>query len=118
VSKIYAPSHYTVGGIETIDYMDAKSTSEEFKGYLRLSVIKYLSRVGHKDDELQEYKKAQVFLGWLVNYLETGAIRPPHETYSKAVSVVKSPYHRSRPVSKRMAVKVQRRSRRLGQQQK
>ena len=76
MSKIYSPDHYTHGGIEAIDYMMAKATAEEFRGYLRLSVLKYLSRAGHKDDELQEYKKAAVFLGWLINYMETGLIRP------------------------------------------
>ena len=73
---INSPDHYTVGGIEAIDYMMAKSTADEFRGYLRLSVLKYLSRAGHKDAELQEYKKAQVFLTWLINYMETGLIRP------------------------------------------
>ena len=48
VSDPINPSHYQVGGIETIDYMRAKSTPEEFEGYLRLSALKYLSRVGHK----------------------------------------------------------------------
>ena len=75
-NKIYSPSHYTTGGIEAIDYMSAKSSPEEFRGYLRLSVLKYLSRVGHKDDDLQEYKKAAVFLSWLINYIEFGQIRP------------------------------------------
>ena len=36
------PPHYTHGGIETIDYMEAKSTPEEFSGHLRLTSIKYL----------------------------------------------------------------------------
>ena len=76
MSQIYSPDHYTTGGIEAIDYMMAKSTAEEFRGYLRLSALKYLSRAGHKDDELQEYKKAAVFLCWLINYMETGLIRP------------------------------------------
>ena len=70
------PSHYTVGGIETIDYMACKSTPEEFRGHLRLTVLKYLSRAGHKDDTLQDLKKAQVYLGWLVNFVETGDIKP------------------------------------------
>jgi hypothetical protein len=95
MSNIHAPKHYTVGGIEAIDYMAAKATPEELRGYLRLSVIKYLSRVGHKDDALQEYKKAQVFLGWLVNYLETGQIRPTNEANTQTVSVTEPPHYRS-----------------------
>ena len=52
VDLINHPPHYTVGGIETIDFMRAKSTPEEFMGHLRLTVIKYLSRTGYKDDAL------------------------------------------------------------------
>jgi hypothetical protein len=64
------PDHYKVGGIETIDYMRAKSTPEEFEGYLRLSALKYLSRAGHKDDALQDYKKAHWFMSRLIEELE------------------------------------------------
>lgn len=64
------PPHYTLGGIETIDYMKAKSTPEEFRGHLRLTAIKYLSRAGHKDDTLQDYKKARWYLDKLIKELE------------------------------------------------
>ena len=69
------PEHYKVGGIETIDYMRAKSTPEEFEGYLRLSAIKYLSRVGHKHGDhdaarAEEYKKALWFIERLVRECE------------------------------------------------
>jgi hypothetical protein len=64
------PAHYKVGGIETIDYMKAKSTPEEFKGHLRLTAIKYLSRTGYKDDALQDLKKAQWYLNRLVQECE------------------------------------------------
>lgn len=60
------PKHYKVGGIEAIDYMKAKSTPEEFRGYLRLSALKYLSRVGHKDDVVQELEKGKWFLDRLI----------------------------------------------------
>lgn len=60
------PPHYTSGGIETIDYMEAKSTHEEFCGHLRLTAIKYLSRAGLKDDELQDYEKAAWYLDRLI----------------------------------------------------
>lgn len=64
------PPYYKVGGIETIDYMRAKSTPQEFRGHLRLTAIKYLSRVGHKDEVLQEYKKAKWYLDKLISTLE------------------------------------------------
>lgn len=65
------PDHYKTGGIETIDYMQAKSTAEEFAGHLRLTALKYLSRAGHKDDVIQEFKKAQWYLNRLVNFMES-----------------------------------------------
>ena len=52
------PAHYKVGGIEAIDYIEAKLSKEEFAGYCRGNALKYLSRAGHKDDAAQEYRKA------------------------------------------------------------
>jgi hypothetical protein len=66
VDSVNHPSHYKVGGIETIEYMKAKATPEEFKGHLRLTAIKYLSRTGYKDDALQDLKKAQWYLNRLI----------------------------------------------------
>ena len=65
------PDHYKVGGIEAIDYMKAKSTPEEFEGYLRLSAVKYLSRVGHKHGDhdaarAEEYRKAAWYISRLI----------------------------------------------------
>lgn len=68
--KINSPKHYTVGGIETIDFMKAKSTTEEFHGYLRLTVLKYLSRGPYKEDALEDYKKARWFLNRLIEELD------------------------------------------------
>lgn len=70
IDVVNQPSHYTFGGIETIEYMKAKSTPEEFRGHLRLTAIKYLSRAGHKDDTLQDYKKAQWYLNRLVKEMD------------------------------------------------
>jgi hypothetical protein len=67
---VNSPSHYTSGGIETIDYMEAKSTPEEFRGHLRLSALKYLSRAGLKDDTLKDLKKAQWYINALVDFIE------------------------------------------------
>lgn len=69
------PPHYTSGGIETIDYMQAKSTPEEFKGHLRLTTMKYLSRAGQKNTErpdiiLEEYEKALWYLLKLIDVMK------------------------------------------------
>lgn len=72
--QVNSPSHYTHGGIETIDYMEAKSSSEEFCGHLRLTALKYLSRAGLKSDasmdlkskEIQDLEKAAWYLNKLI----------------------------------------------------
>lgn len=64
------PSHYTSGGIETIDYMKAKATPEEFRGHLRLTALKYLSRAGLKNDTLEDLKKAAWYIQYLIDFIE------------------------------------------------
>ena len=56
------PPHYKVGGVETIDYIEAKLSPEEFAGYCRGNALKYLSRAGHKDATAQEIGKAIWYL--------------------------------------------------------
>lgn len=51
---VHRPAHYTDGGIEVIDVLKAKLTSEEFRGYLKGSVIKYATRMGKKDGAAPE----------------------------------------------------------------
>ena len=69
------PPHYTRGNMETIDIMEAKSTPEEFKGHLKLTALKYLTRAGHKDDELQDAKKTQWYVNKWVKTLEKETVR-------------------------------------------
>jgi hypothetical protein len=61
------PAHYTHGGIETIDFIQAKLTPEEFRGYLKGNILKYGSRLGHKDNDMQDAGK----LGWYTNKLRS-----------------------------------------------
>ena len=61
------PAHYTHGGIETIDFIQAKLTPEEFRGYLKGNILKYGSRLGHKDNDMQDAGK----LNWYTNKLRS-----------------------------------------------
>jgi len=54
---INSPAHYKVGGIETIDFIDAK----EF-GYNLGNVIKYISRADHKGYHYEDLLKARWYL--------------------------------------------------------
>lgn len=49
IDMVNNPPHYTVGGIETIDYIKAKLTPEEYRGFLKGTILGYASRLGHKD---------------------------------------------------------------------
>lgn len=59
------PSHYKVGGIETIDFIEAKSLN-----YNLGNVVKYLTRADHKGNKLEDLKKAQWYLNREVSSLE------------------------------------------------
>lgn len=56
VDMVNHPPHYTAGGIETIDFIEAKKL-----GYLLGNVIKYVSRAAHKGG-VEDLKKAQWYL--------------------------------------------------------
>jgi hypothetical protein len=60
--NINHPAHYKTGGIETIDFLEAKLTPEEFRGYLRGNILKYLSRAGSKGNYEEDMLKARWYL--------------------------------------------------------
>jgi hypothetical protein len=59
------PAHYTVGGIETIDFIEAKKL-----GYNLGNVVKYLTRADHKGNKLEDLRKAQWYLTREINSLK------------------------------------------------
>jgi len=61
---INSPSHYAAGGMEPIDYLKLKLTPEEFAGFCKGNVIKYLSRAKHKNGE-EDLKKAAFYARFL-----------------------------------------------------
>jgi len=63
---VNSPPHYTAGGIETIDFIQAKLTPEQFKGYLLGNILKYSSRIGLKGQEAQDAGK----LNWYTRRLD------------------------------------------------
>lgn len=64
--EVEHPSHYLRGGIETIDYLAAKLTPEQFHGFCLGNALKYLSRAGHKGDRDRDYRKARWYLDRLL----------------------------------------------------
>lgn len=51
------PPHYKAGGVETIDFIEAKDLN-----YRLGNVVKYVSRAGRKGDPLEDLKKAAWYL--------------------------------------------------------
>lgn len=51
------PAHYTTGGIETIDFIEAKQLN-----YNLGNVVKYITRADHKGNRLQDLQKAKWYL--------------------------------------------------------
>lgn len=62
------PSHYG-GKIEVIDYIRDKLTPEGFTEYCCGNVLKYIS-LWRKKDGVQDLRKAQVYLGWMIENAE------------------------------------------------
>ena len=65
------PKHYTSGKIEVIKIMEDQLTPEEYRGYIKGQVIKYITRERHKNG-LEDLKKAHWYLTRLINLLERG----------------------------------------------
>lgn len=63
------PSHYTSGGVECIDGIRAALAPEEYRGYLRGNVLKYIWRCRLKGG-VEDLRKARVYLDWLIEEME------------------------------------------------
>jgi hypothetical protein len=57
VDNVNHPAHYKVGGVETIDFIEAKQLN-----YNLGNVVKYVSRADHKGDRLENLEKARWYL--------------------------------------------------------
>lgn len=62
------PSHYTAGGVETLDYIKAKV--KDYPSYVAGNILKYVSRYEHKNG-IEDLKKAQFYLNDLINWMES-----------------------------------------------
>jgi hypothetical protein len=67
--NVNSPSHYGQGEIEAIDYIKDILTEEEWIGYLRGNIAKYMHRFRYKNG-LEDLKKAQWYLNRLTNSME------------------------------------------------
>ena len=65
------PPHYKANGVECIDVIEEFLAPDEFRGYLKGQVLKYLFRAGKKNPakEAEDYEKA----GWYIRKLASGS---------------------------------------------
>lgn len=70
IDMINHPSHYNQFSREVIDTMQGMSTPEEFKGYLKLNAVKYISRYQGKNG-VEDLDKAIWYVTKLKEVLES-----------------------------------------------
>ena len=61
--EVNHPEHYTSGKYETIDII--KDSVDDFKSYVHGNIIEYILRYKRKGG-VQDLKKAQIYLSWLI----------------------------------------------------
>lgn len=67
--EVNHPSHYTSGEIECIDAIKAQLTPEEFRGYCKGNIAKYVWRERHKQGKTA-LEKAQWYLNKLLEVIQ------------------------------------------------
>ena len=66
---VESPDHYNTGAIEAIVAISASMDSEQFFGYLKGNVMKYLWRYDYKDNPVEDLRKADWYLNRLIDAL-------------------------------------------------
>jgi len=67
--NVERPKHYNQGGIECIEAIRASMTSDQFCGYLKGNIQKYIWRYEEKN-KIEDLKKAQWYLNKLIEIYE------------------------------------------------
>ena len=70
--SVNAPAHYLHGRKETIDVITDCMTNDEFHGYLKGNILKYVSRYKFKGEPLEDLQKAHWYLNRLIQEVNNG----------------------------------------------
>ena len=70
--SVYAAAHYLHGRKETIDVITDCMTNDEFHGYLKGNILKYVSRYKFKGEPLEDLQKAHWYLNRLIKEVSNG----------------------------------------------
>lgn len=65
------PPHYTAGGVECIEAIQASMSGDQFRGYCKGAILKYLWRWEHKGG-LEDLQKAEWYLKRLIGTVGPG----------------------------------------------
>ena len=71
--QVNHPYHYTQGGIECIEALEAAMSEDAFKGYCKGNILKYLWRYESKGNPIQDLLKAQWYLERLIQKHEASS---------------------------------------------
>ena len=63
------PDHYNAGAIEAIEAIRASMDTEQYFGYLKGNVMKYLWRYDYKEKPIEDLRKADWYLNRLIDAL-------------------------------------------------
>jgi nicotinic acid phosphoribosyltransferase len=72
-NNVHSPSHYMHGKKETIDVIRDCMENDEYHGYLKGNVLKYVSRYKFKGEPLEDLQKASWYLNRLIKEVSNGA---------------------------------------------
>lgn len=65
MDNVNKPNHYTSGDIECIDAIKSALTEEEFRGYCKGNIIKYVWRERFKNGN-EDIQKAIKYMEWII----------------------------------------------------
>lgn len=70
--NINPPSHYAPNGLGTdvIGFLESQFSYEAYKGFMIGNIIKYATRTGRKDEEINELKKIVDYADRIISFLE------------------------------------------------
>lgn len=67
--SIHPPvDHYRRGTVQPIDFFESSFTPDEYRGYLKGNIIKYVSRYRYKGKPIDDLEKAKTYLDWLLEF--------------------------------------------------
>ena len=68
---VHSPEHYRKLDVEAIDIIEMSMTREEFLGYLKGNVLKYIIRYKHKGKPTEDLCKGRWYLEKLQNKISS-----------------------------------------------